>query len=117
MLFLSAARTGIKSPSDLVGRNRIEATPDLVIEVLSPSNTARDIEERLSDYRSIGVPEAWLADFGTRTIRVVRLTPGEADVVTTYGMGDTLRSEVLPGFELAIDDVFGPLLDQVEEAR
>ena len=29
-------------------------------EVLSPSNTRREIEERLSDFRSIGVPEGWL---------------------------------------------------------
>ena len=117
VLFLSNARTGIRSPSDLVGRNRIEAAPDLVIEVLSPSNTTRDIEERLADYRSIGVPECWLASFPNRTIEVLRLTPEAAVSVATYGMGDTLRSEVLPGFELAVDDVFGPLLGQVEEAR
>lgn len=110
VLFLSVARTGIRYPSDLVGRSLIDATPDLVVEVLSPSNTPRDIEERLADYRSIGVPECWLADFATRTIRVLRLTTDSAETIAEYGIGDTLRSEVLPGFELAISDVFGPLL-------
>ena len=114
ILFLSTVRAGVSRPSDLVGRRRIESPPDLVVEVLSPSNTPRDIEERLADYRSIGVPECWLASFADRTIQVIRLTPEGAIAVGTYGMGDSLRSEVLPGFELAVDDVFGPLLGQGE---
>ena len=110
VLFLSASRAGVRRPADLVGVSRIETAPDLVVEVLSPSNTARDVAERLADYRSIGVPECWLASFEARTIEVVRLA-GEGDQATaTYGLGDVLRSEVLSGFELAVDDVFGPLL-------
>ena len=102
--------TGIASAADLLGRRYLDSPPMLVVEVLSPSNTARDIEERLTDYRSIGVPECWLASFPSRNIQVLRLTAEGAVVVGTYGMGETLRSEVLPGFELAIDEVFGPLL-------
>ena len=110
LLVVNAELTGITRPADLVGLPFLEHPPMLVVEVLSPSNTPRDIEQRLADYRSIGVPECWLSSFPSRTIRVVRLTPEAADNITTYGMGDTLRSEVLPGFELAVDDVFGPLI-------
>ena len=110
ILVVNESLTGIARPADLVGRPRLDTPPLMVVEVLSPSNTARDIAERLADYRSIGVPECWLASFETRTIEVVRLA-GEGDQATaTYGLGDVLRSEVLPGFELAVDDVFGPLL-------
>jgi Uma2 family endonuclease len=110
VLFLSASRTGVRRPSDLAGQPRIESPPDLVVEVLSPSNTTRDVGERLGDYRSIGVPECWLASFEGRTIEVLNLTAEAAETTATYGLGDVLRSEVLPGFELAVDDVFGPLL-------
>ena len=110
VLFLSAARTGVRSASELSRRLRIDEPPDLVIEVLSPSNTQRDIEERLADYRSIGVPECWLASFANRTIQVLRLTSDASITVATYRLGDVLRSEVIPGFELAVDDIFGPLL-------
>src|SRR5579872_1463165 len=34
--------------------------PDLVIEVISPSENKRRKEGKLEDYASIGVPEAWL---------------------------------------------------------
>ena len=110
LLFLSAARAGVRRPSDLVGSSRIDAPIDLVVEVLSPSNTRRDIEERLADYESIGVPEAWIASFADRNIRVLRLTPDGWIEAANYSMGDVLRSDVLPGFDLAVDDVFGPLL-------
>lgn len=110
ILVVNAELTGIHRPADLAGLPFIERPPLLVVEVLSPSNTPRDIERRLADYRSIGVPECWLANFPTRSVEVLRLTTDAAVSLATYGMGDTLRSEVLLGFTLAIDDVFGPLL-------
>ena len=110
ILVVNADLTGITRPADLTGLPHLVSPPLLVVEVLSPSNTPRDIKERLEDYRSIGVPECWLASFATRTIQVLRLTSQASITVATYGLGDVLRSEVIQGFELAVDDVFGPLL-------
>ena len=110
VLIVNSELTGIRRPADLAGLPRIERPPLLVVEVLSPSNTPRDIEERLADYRSIGVPEVWLASFASRTVQVMNLNAEGEWTETTYGMGDVLRSEVLPGFELAVNDVYGPLL-------
>ena len=110
VLVVNAELTGIARPADVVGLPYLERPPLLAVEVLSPSNTRRDIEQRLADYRSIGVPECWLSRFPSRSVEVLRLTAGAAITVATYGMGDTLRSEVLLGFELAIADIFGPLL-------
>ena len=110
ILVVNAELTGIAHPADLAGLPYLERPPLLTVEVLSPSNTRRDIEQRLADYRSIGVPECWLSRFPSRSVEVLRLTADAAITVATYGMGDTLRSEVLPGFELAVDDIFRPLL-------
>ena len=110
VLVVNAELTGIGRPADLVGRRFLESPPLLVVEVLSPSNTRRDVAERLADYRSIGVPECWLVNFPARTVEVLRLSRDAVTVLGVYGMGDVLRSEVLPGFELPIADLFGPLL-------
>ena len=110
VLVVNAELTGISHPADLVGRAFLESPPLLVVEVLSPSNTRRDVAERLADYRSIGVPECWLARFSARTVEVLRLSGDGVAVLGVYGMGDVLRSEALPGFELPIADIFGPLL-------
>ena len=112
ILVANEALTGIARPADLAGLPYLEHPPSLVVEVLSPSNTPRDIEQRLADYRSIGVPECWLADFRSRGIEVWRLSEGSMVQASTFEMGDVLRSDVLPGFELAVDEVYGPLLDQ-----
>ena len=110
VLVVNAELTGISRPSDLVGRRFLESPPLLVVEVLSPSNTRRDVAERLADYRSIRVPECWLARFSARTVEVLRLSGDGVTVLGVYGMRDVLRSEALPGFELPIADIFGPLL-------
>ena len=112
ILVVNADLTGITKPADLTGLPHLVSPPLLVVEVLSPSNTQRDIEERLADYRSIGVPECWLASFADRNVRVMRLDLSGATIVATYGMGEVLRSEVLPGFELAVAEIYGPLLEQ-----
>ena len=110
ILVVNEALTGISKAADLAGLPHLQSPPLLVVEVLSPGNTPRDIEERLADYRSIGVPECWLSGFPSRTIQVIRLTSDGTDAVVTYGMDDILRSDVLPGFQLPVADVFGPLL-------
>ena len=57
--------TGIARPSDLVGLRFLEQPPLLVVEIMSPSDTRREIEEKVLDYRNIGVLECWLATFPT----------------------------------------------------
>ena len=54
----------------------IHSAPQLVVEVLSPANTRRNIEEKLADYASLGVPEAWLVSPEARTVEVLYLEEG-----------------------------------------
>ena len=110
ILVVNAELTGVTSPADLVGQPFLELPPLLVVEVFSPSNSRREIDERLADYRSIGVPECWLVNFPTRSVEVLRLTAEAATTTAIFGMGDMLSCEVLPGFTLPITDIFGPLL-------
>ena len=48
ILYLNAERTGIRGRADLQALQFRELPPDLVVEVLSPSNTRREIESRLT---------------------------------------------------------------------
>ena len=110
ILVVNAELTGVTSPADLVGQPFLELPPLLVVEVVSPGNTRREIDEWLADYRSIGVPECWLVNFPAKSVEVLRLTAEAATTTAIFGMGDTLSCEVLPGFTLPIADIFGPLL-------
>jgi len=54
----------------------IHSAPQLVVEVLSPSNSRREREEKLADYASFNVPEVWVLAPEGRTVEVLYLEDG-----------------------------------------
>jgi Uma2 family endonuclease len=83
-----------------------QGTPDLVVEVLSPSTRGRDRRIKLEAYRDAGVPEYWLVDSATRTILVCALRNGKYVDLCRGGVGERVRSAVVPGFEVEVADFF-----------
>jgi Uma2 family endonuclease len=55
----------------------IQSTPELVVEMLSPSNTRKDMVRKTEDYESIGVPELWILSPEARTFEVLQLQDGK----------------------------------------
>ena len=80
--------------------DRIHGGPDLVVEILSPGNSRRDIESKLADYASIGVKESWLVSPQAHTVETLILENGEWRRKAIYGLGDMVESTVLPGLKL-----------------
>jgi Uma2 family endonuclease len=107
VLFLSAERTGFSDNFQLRGLQFLEVAPDLVVEVLSPSNTRRDIAEKLGDYRQIGVLECWLVSPEAETIEVLALSSDVATFGGIFGVDDEVQSQVLSGLALRPRQIFG----------
>jgi Uma2 family endonuclease len=82
--------------------------PDLVIEALSPGRRNRRREEvRLDVYREAGVPEVWWVDQRARTVTVY--VPGEEGRYVPsgcFGVGEEVRSVILPELRLAVAALF-----------
>jgi Uma2 family endonuclease len=77
--------------------------PDLAVEILSPSNTASDIHEKVLDYLAAGVRLIWIVDPRTRSVAV---HSGETPI-TIAREGDLLDGrDVVPGFTLEVADLF-----------
>jgi Uma2 family endonuclease len=93
----------------IIGRQVIESGPDLVIEILSPTNTRREPEEKLRDYQSINVHEAWIVATQGQTVEVLQLSAGGIERSGLYGIGDLLVSPVLPELRLIVDEIFPEL--------
>ena len=93
------------------GRNErkfLWAAPDLAVEVLSPDQHADEFADKLHFYLLHGVRLVWVVNPWERTIRVFR--PGEDSQL--LGAGDTLDGgDVLPGFAVAVDDIFAEIED------
>jgi Uma2 family endonuclease len=88
------------------GDKNFEGVPDLVVEVLSPSTRHRDRRIKRDAYRDAGIPEYWMVDPGTRTALIYRLDKGRYVETCHSVVGERVGSAVLPGFELAVADLF-----------
>jgi Uma2 family endonuclease len=77
--------------------------PDLVVEVLSPSDRARDMQAKLALYQEAGVPLIWVADPQAQTVTV--WAQGQPPVVLMAT--DTLDGgDVLPEFRITVAELF-----------
>jgi Uncharacterized protein conserved in cyanobacteria len=111
LFFLSRER--LHDWAHLQEQPRLEFAPDLVIEILSPSDTYTYWSEKLQDYFALGVPEVWLVDVDKRAIEVqVREAPGYRSLGWFAGE-QAVASQVLAGLELKPAEVFA-VLDELE---
>ena len=92
-----------------VDRPRPHPVPDVAVEVRSPSTWRYDVGVKKRVYEGRGLAELWLADPAARAVLVYRRSAPAAktfDVALEPGPGESLTSPLLPGFELALDDLF-----------
>jgi Uma2 family endonuclease len=94
--FVSQARWDATDDDD-----NLQGSPELVIEVLSPSNTKAEIREKAALYLATGAREFWVVDAKGRTVSVT--AEGYGPVV--YGMGDRIPLGLFGG-ELGVTEIF-----------
>ncbi len=94
-----------KERLDIVKDERVEGAPDIVVEVLSPGNWLLDRRDKFKVYAKAGVREYWIVDPHARTIELFGLRGSMYALIGKYVAGETVQSEVLPGFEVKVEDV------------
>jgi Uma2 family endonuclease len=95
-------------PTDALGfvLDQFATPPDVVVEILSPGQGRRRLEARCRWYVENGVRVALLIDPRRTTVAVFR-PDAEMAVVGPGGAIDL--GDVIPGFALAVDELFGAL--------
>jgi Uma2 family endonuclease len=91
-------------PSKLDDRS-CNGAPDLVIEILSPSNKAHDKKAKFQKYRMAGVREYWVVDPEEKYLEIHILDSGRY-ITTVYDAADDAPDTVLPGCVIKLADVF-----------
>jgi len=103
----------VRSPDIFVTRNDhlpphydgdIDITPDLVIEVRSPSERPSIVRAKMDDYFKAGTSLFWLVDRRTRTVTIYR--PKASPKVLAAGTDRLSGDPVLPGFSCSLDELF-----------
>jgi len=80
----------------------LRGAPELVIEIKSPSNTQRQLQELVRLCLANGAIECWILDSNKRTVSV---THRDGSVVL-YGSGSSIPLTAFGGGELAVDEIF-----------
>ncbi|MBI4601042.1 MAG: Uma2 family endonuclease [Planctomycetes bacterium] len=77
---------------------------DLVVEVVSPDDPARDWVKKVAEYAKAGIPEYWIVDPKQRKVAVFTLGAGR-DAYALHGEfrpGRRATSVLLPGFSVSV---------------
>ena len=81
----------------------LKTAPDLVVEIISPSDRWQDVRDKLEDYFTIGVHQVWIVEPDNRDVLVY------SSITETRKLseGDTVIGEgVLDGFSLPVAELF-----------
>ena len=90
-------------PRDRSIPSYVDIVPDLAVEVQSPNDSRREIDDKARMWLDHGVRLVWAIHPDTRTVDVFRADGSES----TLGAGDTLEGwEVIPGFSCAVSQLF-----------
>ncbi len=95
-----------KERREIIREDGVHGAPDLIVEILSPATAARDRTYKRTLYARHGVREYWLVDPETQTIEVLTLGKRGYRRAGLFEKGQTLRSSLLAGLSLSLDEVF-----------
>jgi Uma2 family endonuclease len=79
--------------------------PDLAVEVVSPNETAYELDEKLGVYQKAGVPMICVINPNSRTVMIYRL-----DGSVSHLREDEARSgeDIIPGFRCPVREILPP---------
>ncbi|MBI4279865.1 MAG: Uma2 family endonuclease [Armatimonadetes bacterium] len=96
----------VKSRTHIIKSEGVQGSPDLVVEVISPTTRERDLVTKRLIYGRHGVKEYWLVHPDQRIVEVFRLSGTELAPIATYAAAETLESPLLPGLALPVREIF-----------
>jgi len=86
-------------------------TPELAVEVLSPSDRPGRVKKKILQWLSFGTKQVWIVDPKHSTVTIHR---SESDSTTFSGSDYLEVQDLLPGLRLSLDRIFGPWQRTVE---
>lgn len=81
-------------------------TPDLIVEILSPGNNKKELQNKYDVYQESGVKEYWIIHPIEQTFLIYSLHKGSLFPSRLFTSGDIIASHVLPGFSLDLEIFF-----------
>ena len=103
----------LRDRSDSRRQDRFWLGADLVAEIVSPDDPARDLVVKRADYAEAGVPEYWIVDPDSETVTVLTLAGNTYVEHGVFARGETATSALLDGVAVDVTSLF----DEAESGR
>ena len=87
----------------------ITIAPDIVVEVVSPTDYYYDVERKVEEYLEAGVSVVWVINPDTRSVKVYAQGAG---VMKLDDKEELTGGDVLPEFRCAVASLFPPLAEK-----
>jgi len=87
-------------------KDKIEGAPDLIIEILSPSNAYYDLRQKKDIYEKYGVKEYIIIDPIDQSADLFLLKDGSYALHQRARLEQRLNSVLLPGFDIEVKNLF-----------
>lgn len=85
-------------------------SPDLIIEILSPGNTRKEMKDKFEVYQENGVREYWLVEPNDRAVFVYVLNEqGKYIGLQPYTDEDIMASTIFPELAINLEEVFAEI--------
>lgn len=101
LLFISQERLAQNAPSDEY--DPLAPAPELIVEIVSASDTKSVLAAKIADYQSVDVQEVWIVRPDAQTVEVLTLANGGSRIFTN---GMTAASAVFSGLTADINAIF-----------
>jgi Uma2 family endonuclease len=95
----------ICDPSKIDSKGCLGA-PDIVVEILSPSNNEKELKNKYELYEQSGVKEYWVIFPTDEIVIIYSLENGKFVGSRPLGRGHEITSAILPGFLLPVSELF-----------
>ena len=89
-------------PGDVSPKGWVKIPPDLAVEVISPNDTAEQLEDKLDDYRLAGVPLVWVIYPNLRKAKILHHSRPPAELVED---GVLSGEDIIPGFHCPLREI------------
>jgi len=94
-----------KERMNIIGEKNIEAAPDLIIEILSPSSAYYDLRHKMRVYETSGVKEYWIVDPIEKGIEVYQNINGEFRLFNKACQRGVIHSALIEGFAVELEKI------------
>ncbi len=89
----------------IISERGLNAAPDLAVEIISPSNSFKDRNQKRRLYQKFGVKEYWIIDPGNKTLEIYDFSVEDTPILYLVEEGIVI-SKLLPGLSFNFSELF-----------